>query len=230
LVSKLTGFVVPPNKAIVGLNAFRHEAGIHQDGILKKRTTYEIIRPEDVGYSGTHLILGRHSGRHAFSVRLKNLGFNLNRKELKRAFERFKWLADKKREVFDEDLAAIIEDEIRIIPEIWQLDYLKITSATNTIPQATVRLKSKGKILEAASSGDGPVDASYRAIDKITKIKGALLDYSLRAVTSGKDALGEVSVKIKAKGKEVSGRGASTDIIEASAKAYVNAINKLCQH
>lgn len=230
LVSKLTGFIVPPNKAIVGINAFRHEAGIHQDGVLKKRTTYEIIRPEDVGYSGTHLVLGKHSGRHAFSERLKTLGFSLSAKELERAFARFKRLADKKKEVFDEDLAAIIEDEIRIVPQIWQLHYLQVSSATDSSPSANVRLKSKGKILQATSSGDGPVDACYKAIDKLTKIKGALLDYSLRAVTSGKDALGEVSVKIKAKGREVVGRGASTDIIEASAKAYVNAINKLCQH
>lgn len=228
LVSKLTGFVVPPNKAIVGINAFRHEAGIHQDGVLKKRTTYEIIRPEDVGYSGTHLILGKHSGRHAFSERLKTLGFNLNSKELERAFERFKRLADKKREIFDEDLTAIIEDEIRIVPEIWQLDYLKTSSATDSVPQAAIRLRSKGKLFQATSLGDGPVDACYKAIDKITKVKGTLLDYSVSAVTSGKDALGEVSVRIKAKGKEVMGRGASTDIIEASAKAYVSAINKLC--
>lgn len=229
LVSKLTGFVVPPNKAIVGINAFRHEAGIHQDGVLKKRTTYEIMRPEDVGYSGRHLVLGKHSGHHAFNERLKTLGFSLNSKELERAFERFKRLADKKKEVFDEDLIAIIEDEIRIVPEIWRLDYLKVCSGTDTVPQAKVCLKSKGKTYEATSSGDGPVEASYKAIDKITKIKGGLLDYSVSAVTSGKDALGEVSVRIKARGKEVTGRGASTDIIEASAKAYLNAINKLCQ-
>lgn len=228
LVSKLTGFLVPPNKAIVGVNAFRHEAGIHQDGVLKKRTTYEIIRPQDVGYSGTHLVMGKHSGRHAFSERLKTLGFSLSVKELERAFIRFKHLADKKREVFDEDLTAIIEDEIRIIPETWRLKHLKITSATDTIPQALICLKNKGKLFEVTSSGDGPIDACYKAIDKITKIKGTLLDYSVSAVTSGKDALGEVSVRIKVKSKEVTGRGASTDIIEASAKAYVNAVNKLC--
>ena len=230
LVSKLTGFIVAPNKAIVGINAFRHEAGIHQDGVLKERTTYEIIRPQDVGYSGTHFVLGKHSGRHAFNERLKTLGFNLSTKELERAFVRFKRLADKKKEVFDEDLAAIIEDEIKIVPQIWQLHYLQVNSATDSAPLVNVRLKNKGKILQTISSGDGPVDACYKAIDKLTKIKGILLDYSLRAVTSGKDALGEVSVKIKARGREVVGRGASTDIIEAGAKAYVNAVNKLCQH
>ncbi len=230
LVSKLTGFLVAPNKAIVGVNAFRHEAGIHQDGVLKKRTTYEIIRSQDVGYSGTHLVLGKHSGRHALSARLKILGFHLSPKELERAFARFKHLADKKREIFDEDLTAIIEDEIKIIPEIWQLKYLSISSATDIAPQALIRLKSKGKLFEVTSSGDGPVDACYKAIDKITKIKGTLLDYSVSAVTSGKDALGEVSVRIKTKSKEVTGRGVSTDIIEASAKAYVNAVNKLCCH
>ena len=227
LVSKLTGFVVAPNKAIVGSNAFRHEAGIHQDGILKKRTTYEIMRPEDVGFQGVGLVLGKHSGRHAFQERLKSLGFILKENELNKAFARFKLLADKKKTVYDEDLAAIVEDEIKITKEIWRLISLRITSGTDIAPQATIKLKSQGKTFTAVSSGDGPVDACYKAIDKITKIKGQLLDYSLQAVTKGKDALGEVSVKIKAEGRETTGRGASTDIIEASAKAYLNAINRV---
>jgi 2-isopropylmalate synthase len=227
LVSKLTGFVVAPNKAIVGGNAFRHESGIHQDGVLKKRSTYEIISPQDVGFQGTGLVLGKHSGRHAFKERLESLGFILKDTELNRAFKRFKAVADKKKTVYDEDLAAIVEDEVKITKEIWQLVSLQFTSGTDVLPLATVRLKSKGKIFESASSGDGPVDACYKAIDKVTKVKGQLLDYSLQAVTKGKDALGEVSVKIKARGKEVAGRGASTDIIEASAKAYINAINRL---
>jgi 2-isopropylmalate synthase len=226
LVSKLTGFVVAPNKAIVGLNAFRHEAGIHQDGILKKRITYEIIRPQDVGFQEVGLVLGKHSGRHAFQERLKSLGFVLKETELDKAFSRFKLLADKKKTVYDEDLMAIVEDEIKITKEIWRLARLRINSGTDIVPQAIVKLKRQGKIFTAASSGDGPVDACYKAIDKITKIKGQLLDYSLQAVTKGKDALGEVSVKIKVENKEATGRGASTDIIEASAKAYLNAINR----
>ncbi|MBU1061593.1 MAG: 2-isopropylmalate synthase, partial [Candidatus Omnitrophica bacterium] len=228
LVSKLTGIVVQPNKAIVGHNAFRHEAGIHQDGILKKRTTYEIMKPQDVGFGETRLVLGKHSGRHAFSERLKKLGFELSEKDILKAFQRFKNLADKKKEIFDEDLLAIVEDEIISIPETYRLEDLNIVSGKKIMPQATVELKKGKNILKKSSSGDGPVDACYKAIDKITGLKCKLLDYSLNSITSGKDALGEVSIRIKAtKGGEVSGRGASTDIIEASAKAYVNAVNRL---
>ncbi|MFC1704596.1 2-isopropylmalate synthase [Candidatus Omnitrophota bacterium] len=227
LVSKLTGFVVAPNKAIVGANAFRHEAGIHQDGILKKRATYEIMKPSDVGYSETGLVLGKHSGRHAFKERLQSLGITLKDSEVDKSFKQFKALADKKKTVYDEDLLSIVEDEFRKIPKTWQLVSLLITSGTNTVPSATVKLKSKGKFFVSSSSGDGPVDACYKAIDKVIKIKGELLDYAIRSVTRGKDALGEVSIKIRVKNKEISARGASTDIIEASAKAYVNAINRL---
>ena len=227
LVSKLTGFVVAPNKAIVGANAFRHESGIHQDGILKKRTTYEIIKPSDVGFSGVGLVLGKHSGRHAFKERLKSLGIKLSESELQKAFKRFKVLADKKKTVYEDDLISIAEDELSKVSEVWRLDSLQITSGTQITPTATVKLKSKGKFYVSSSSGDGPVDACYKAIDKITKIKGELLDYSIQAVTRGKDALGEVSIKIRAKNKEVAGRGSSTDIIESSAKAYLNAINRV---
>ena len=227
LVSKLTGFVVAPNKAIVGGNAFRHESGIHQDGVLKKRSTYEIMKPSDVGYGGIGLVLGKHSGRHAFKERLKSLGFKLKESEIEKSFKRFKLLADKKKTVYDEDLISIVEDEFKRIPKVWQLSSLLMTSGTNIAPSATVKLKYKGKFMVSSSSGDGPVDACYKAIDKITKIKGELLDYSIQSVTRGKDALGEVSIRIKAKNKAVMGRGASTDIIEASAKAYVNAINRL---
>jgi len=228
LVSKLTGIVVQPNKAIVGRNAFSHEAGVHQDGILKKKTTYEIIRPEDVGFGQTRLVLGKHSGRHAFQERLKKLGFHLGQNDLSKAFRRFKNLADKKKEIFDEDLLTIVEDEIASIPQIYQLEDLNITSGSKILPHATIALKKGRKILKRSSSGDGPVDACYKAIDRITGIRCKLLDYSLKSITGGKDALGEVSVRIKpAKANEVSGRGSSTDIIEASAKAYVNAVNKL---
>ncbi len=227
LVSKLTGFVVPPNKAIVGMNAFRHEAGIHQDGILKERSTYEIMRPEDVGFTGTGLVLGKHSGRHAFKVRLKSLGIELSEDELNRAFDRFKDVADRKKQVFDEDLVAIVEDEVKVVKDTWNLVNLVTTSGTNITPRVEVALECKGKTYKKSSTGDGPVDAIYKAIDGITKIKGELLDYTIQSVTRGKDALGEVTIKVKLKGKSVIAHGASTDIIVASAKAYINAINKV---
>ncbi|OGX07241.1 MAG: 2-isopropylmalate synthase [Omnitrophica WOR_2 bacterium GWA2_47_8] len=227
LVSKLTGFVVPPNKAIVGANAFRHESGIHQDGMLKERSTYEIMRPEDVGFLGTGLVLGKHSGRHAFKVRLKNLGIDLNESQLDKAFERFKGLADKKKQVYDEDLIAIVEDQVKFVQNIWTLVDLKTTSGMKMTPKIELTLKAKGKTYKKISSGDGPVDACYRAIDAITKTKGELLDYSIQSVTRGKDAFGEVTVKVKIKDKSVIAHGTSTDIIVASAEAYLNAINKV---
>ncbi|MEW6100694.1 MAG: 2-isopropylmalate synthase [Candidatus Omnitrophota bacterium] len=227
LVSKLTGFVVAPNKAIVGGNAFRHESGIHQDGILKERSTYEIIKPEDVGFTGTGLVLGKHSGRHALNERLKELGFHLSGEQLDKVNGRFKALADKKKNIFDDDLIAIVEDEIRLIKPIWRLESFMMTSGTNVVPVATVSLKYKNKNVSAKSSGDGPVDACFKAIDKVTGIKGELQDYRIEAVTKGKDALGEVSLKLKAKGKVVMSRGSSTDIVEASIRAYLNALNKI---
>ncbi|MBI5872640.1 MAG: 2-isopropylmalate synthase [Candidatus Omnitrophica bacterium] len=227
LVSKLTGFVVAPNKAIVGANAFRHESGIHQDGVIKKRQTYEIIAPEDVGFTGTGLVLGKHSGKHAFIKRLEELGIKLSDAELSRSFEKFKDLADKKKTVYEEDIVSLIEDEINKPAQIWQLDSIAYSSGTNVTPQATVRLKYKGKITESTSAGDGPVDACYKAIEKLTKVKSKLLDYRIEAVTSGKDALGEVSVRVAADKRVATGRGSSTDIIEASAKAFLNAVNKL---
>ena len=227
LVSKYTGFVVSPNKAIVGGNAFRHEAGIHQDGILKERSTYEIMRPEDVGFTGTGLVLGKHSGRHAFKERLKSLGIELKEKEVDKAFERFKNVADKKKNVFDEDLVAIVEDEVKGFQKTWSLVSLSATSATNIAPQVEVVLRSKGKNYKKSSTGDGLVDACYKAIEGITKIKGELLDYSIHSVTRGKDALGEVTVKVRFKENSVITHGASTDILEASVKAYINAVNKL---
>lgn len=227
LVSKATGFVVPPNKAIVGANAFRHESGIHQDGILKERSTYEIMSPEDVGVPAAGgLVLGKHSGRHAFKDRLKFLGIMINDAELDRAFDRFKNLADKKKQVFDEDLMAIVDDEAKSIVMTWALKELLATSGTNIAPQVKVTLESKGKLITKESSGDGPVDACYKAIEAATKCKAKLLEYGIQSVTQGKDALGEVTVKVSVDGKNVIGHGASTDIIEASAKAYINAINK----
>jgi len=227
LVSKYTGFVVAPNKAIVGHNAFRHEAGIHQDGILKERSTYEIMRPEDVGFQLTGLVLGKHSGRHAFKERLKYLGVVLKDKELDKAFARFKRVADKKKQVYDEDLLAIVEDEVKVFQKVWSLDGLTTKSGTGIQPEVNVTLKSKGKKYAKSSTGDGPVDACYKAIDAITKLKGVLLDYSIHSVTQGKDALGEVTLKVKMQGKNVIVHGTSTDILEASAKAYINAVNKV---
>ncbi len=227
LVSNLTDFLVPPNKAIVGRNAFRHESGIHQDAVLKKRSTYEIMDPHDVGISSSQLVLGKHSGRHAFGDRLKHLGFNLNEKQLNQAFMRFKDVADKKKDIYDDDLRIIVEDEIRLIRPVWKLVSFKISSGTNIKPQAEVALDKKGKILTSQSGGDGPVDACFRALDKITNFKAKLEDFRLEAVTSGKDALGQVSLKLNTRGSTVSGRGSSTDIVEAAVKAYIDAVNKL---
>ena len=227
LVSKLTNFIVPPNKAIVGKNAFAHESGIHQDAILKKRITYEIMNPHDVGIADSQLILGKHSGRHAFRDRLKKLGFNLNEEQLNKAFGRFKEVADKKKDIFDDDLRIIVEDEVRISKPVWTLDSFEINSGTKIEPKARVVLIKAGKYLSGVSSGDGPVDACFKAIDKITGYKAKLEDFRLEAVTSGKDALGQVSLKLKVPGLIVSGRGSSTDIVEAAVKAYIDAVNKL---
>jgi len=227
LVSHLTGISVQRNKAIVGENAFAHEAGIHQDGILKERTTYEIMSPRDVGVPKSQLVLGKHSGRHAFREKLKSLGYELSPKEIDEAFTKFKLLADKKKRVFDDDIAILVDEQITSVPEIYSLEYLNVTSGTQTVPTATVRLRKGDKVFQDASCGDGPVDAACRAIDRITGLKGELSDYELKAVTGGKDALGEVTVRVKSRKRIVTGRGSSTDIIEASVKAYLNGINKL---
>ncbi len=227
LVSSLTGMVVQPNKAIVGRNAFWHASGIHQDGVLKKRQTYEIMDPKKIGLKGSHLMLGKLSGRHAFNERVKKLGFNLRPEDLSRAFDRFKALADKKKYVFDEDLETILEDVGLNIPETWKLGYLRVISETSRKPSAEIRLIHKGKNHSAQSDGDGPVDACYKAIEKIVKSKATLAHYSIQSVTGGKDALGDVAVKLNIGAKEVTGRGTSTDIIEASVKAYLFALNKI---
>lgn len=227
LVSSLTNFVVPPNKAIVGRNAFAHESGIHQDAVLKNRITYEIMDPKDVGIASSQLILGKHSGRHAFRERLKGLGFHLNAEQLNKAFERFKEVADKKKDIFDDDLRIIVEDEIRLTKPLWQLHSFKVTSGTKIKPEAEVVLIKKTKDICGVSSGDGPVDACFKAIDKITGYQAKLEDFRLEAVTSGRDALGQVSLKLKIHNSILSGRGASTDIIEAAIRAYLDAVNKL---
>lgn len=229
LVSSLTGFVVPPNKAIVGKNAFRHEAGIHQDAVLKKRITYEIMDPKDVGIPESQIVLGKHSGRHALAKRLKDLGFSFKEKKIKEIFQMFKQLADKKKEVFDEDLLALVEEESREKRKVYDLVTVRVNTGTDITPQAWVKIKYKKKLFEAESFGDGPVDACFKAIDKITNLKPKLQDYRLEAVTSGKDALGEVSLKLTAGDKTVFGRGSSTDIIEASVRAYLDALNKIAK-
>ena len=226
LLSHITGVHVQPNKAIVGENAFAHEAGIHQDGVLKEKTTYEIMRPQDIGRSSNKLVMGKHSGRHALAARLKDLGVELEVGALDKAFKKFKDLADKKKEVYDEDLMAIVQDELTTIAETYTLDYLHVISGTGIIPSATVRLKKEGQVFQDSGVGDGPVDAALNAIDAVTGLKGRLLDYQLRAITGGKDAIGEVSVKVDFDGAVVTGKGASTDVIEASARAYVNALNR----
>jgi len=233
LISRMSSMVVQRSKAIVGENAFAHSSGIHQDGILKKRETYEIMDPQDVGWGLTELPLTKHSGRAAVAARLKHLGFKMNEAEVAAIFSRFKEIGDKKKFVYDDDLTALVEGQITEIPESWSLEYLQVSSGNHSVPTATVRLKRnkspKGDalIVTDAGIGDGPVDAALKAIDRLTNIRGRLMDYSLRAVSQGKDALGEVTLKADfGTGNLVSGKGTSTDIIEASALAYLNAVNR----
>jgi 2-isopropylmalate synthase len=227
LLTTITGIPVQPNKAIVGANAFAHEAGIHQHGMLSHALTYEIMTPESVGVPQSRLVLGKHSGRHAFKKRLQDLGVELSEDDLNKAFARFKELADKKKEVFDEDLLAIVEDEVLTLAETYTLDHLQFTSGTNIIPTATVRLRKEDEVLQESGWGDGPVDATFKAIDLITGMHPTLKDYGIRAITAGKDAQGEVIVSIEVDGQTVVGRGTSTDVVEASAKAYLNAVNRV---
>ncbi|MCI0554226.1 MAG: 2-isopropylmalate synthase [Anaerolineae bacterium] len=243
LVSNYTGIVVQPNKAIVGSNAFAHEAGIHQDGMLKHQTTYEIMRPEDVGVNQTKLVLGKHSGRHALRNRLAEMGHSLDEFELDKAFARFKELADRKKVITDTDLEAVIADEFYRPRDVFYLDGMQVTCGTFGMPTATVRLKGPdGKVHVHASMGSGPVDAAYKAIDSIVKEANTLLEFNIHAITEGIDALGEVTVRIQSKDEDIKtmdaqkeipyarvfgGHGADTDIIVASAKAYLNALNKL---
>jgi 2-isopropylmalate synthase len=228
MVSTLTGLVVQRNKAIVGENAFAHEAGIHQDGVLKFRETYEIMDPAAVGIPKTSLVLGKHSGRHAFRDRISFLGYRLTDEQVEAAFVKFKALADKKKEVFDEDIEALVDDQLELTTGLWQLAGLQVTAGGNTVPTATVTLRnSDGETVQDASVGDGPVDAIYSAIARLTGIKMALTDYRIRSVTKGKEALGEAHVELEHNGQKIRGRGLSTDVLEASALAYLAAINRL---
>jgi len=229
MVSGITGIMVQPNKAIVGDNAFAHESGIHQDGLLKEKTTYEIMRPESVGLSRSTLVLGKHSGRHAFRERLKDLGYDLDDNELARAFARFKRVADKKKEVFDEDIEAIVQDEVlRLeVSERFRLVKLEVKSGTDTPPVARVTLEVDGETLTEEGGGSGPVDAVYKTVAAMTGTRSKLLKYTVSAITGGTDAQGEVTVRLSEKGQIALGQGSHTDIIIASAKAYVNALNRL---
>jgi 2-isopropylmalate synthase len=228
MVSTLTGLTVQRNKAIVGENAFAHEAGIHQDGVLKYRETYEIMDPAHVGIPKSSLVLGKHSGRHAFRDRVQQLGYTLSDEQLEAALTKFKALADKKKEVFDEDIEALVDDQLELAHGLWTLAGVQVTTGTNAIPTATVTLTdSNGQPLQDASVGDGPVDAIYSAIQRLTGIKASLTDYRIRAVSRGKDAQGEVTIELEHSGRPIRGRGLSTDILEASALAYLAAINRL---
>ncbi len=227
LVTRITGIPVQPNKAIVGANAFAHESGIHQDGLLKEKMTYEIIRPEDIGLVSTELVLGKHSGRHAFKTRLGELGYSLTDEEAETAFGKFKHLADQKKNIFDEDIEALISEEVSKIPEIYSLVDLSISSGTNVSPTASLKMKISGAVVETVEHGDGPVDAAYKAIAALTQTKSNLLKFEVKGIKGGTDALGEVTVSLEEDGRTVRGNGADTDIIIAAAKAYITALNKL---
>ena len=228
MVSTLTGLVVQRNKAIVGENAFAHESGIHQDGVLKYRETYEIMDPASVGIPKSSLVLGKHSGRHAFRDRVVQLGYTFSDEQIEPVFAKFKALADKKKEVFDEDIEALVDEQLELTIRTWELSGLQVTAGSNTIPTATVTLRdTNGQAIQDASIGDGPVDAIYSAIQRLTGVKASLTDYRIRAVTKGKEALGEVQIELEHAGRKIRGRGLSTDILEASALAYLAAINRL---
>jgi 2-isopropylmalate synthase len=228
LVSRLTGMVVPGNKAIVGANAFAHESGIHQDGMLKEKTTYEIMSPETIGLKESKLVLGKHSGRHAFREKLIDMGYTLNEDQVNAAFAKFKDLADKKKEVSDEDIRALIEEKLIAITEHFALETLQLSYGNQSVPTASVRIRTiDGILVDEVALGNGSVDAIYKAIDKATKEEVELEDYSIKSVTHGKDALGEVHVVLKQNDSSAQGRGVSTDILEASAKAYIDAVNRL---
>jgi len=229
LVSGVTGFAVQPNKAIVGANAFAHESGIHQDGVLKHRQTYEIMRAEDVGWSANKMVLGKHSGRNAFRTRLQEIGIELDSEEaVNAAFARFKELADKKHEIFDDDLHALVSDEAQALEqETYKLVSLKVCSETGETPHANIVLADQGTEKQAAADGGGPVDAAFKAIEAIVNSGADLLLYSVNNITSGTDAQGEVTVRLSRGGRIVNGQGSDTDIVVASAKAYLHALNKL---
>ena len=227
IVSTLTGVVIQPNKAVIGENAFAHESGIHQHGVLNNALTYEIMSPEKIGISRNAIVLGKHSGKHAFEDHLRSLGYELDEETIGKLFVRFKELADRKKVIFDRDIEALIAEKAAIRPEWFRLEYHQVTSGNQTKATATVGLTTSSGLTEEASTGDGPVDAVFKAVEKAVGFDVTLRDYQLKAVTSGKDALGEATIWIEHNGKVFCGRGLSTDVIEASVRGYVSAINKM---
>jgi 2-isopropylmalate synthase len=227
LVSMITGIVVQPNKAVVGANAFAHEAGIHQDGVLKNRLTYEIMEPEVVGISQNRLVLGKHSGRHAFRNKLAALGYELDAEQFDRLFRKFKELADKRKEILDEDIEVLYAEEILRAPDRYRLEYLNVVSGTQLVPTAMVKLIIDGEEVQGAGFGNGPIDAAYNTIAKMTGTRSKLMRFSIHSASGGTDALGEVTVRLKENGLIALGKGADPDIITAGAKAYVNGLNRL---
>ena len=227
LVSELTGFPVQPNKAIVGSNAFSHESGIHQDGIIKMPITYEIIDPKTVGVPSSSLVMGKHSGRHAFKERLAELGYSLNDENFNRAFTAFQQLAEKKKVIANKDIESLVAEEQRTVSELYHLDRIQVTCGDRGVPTAAVRLVVGGKVVEDAALGTGPVDAVYKAINRLVNVANKLTEFSVKSVSEGIDAIGEVLIRIESDGITYTGRGADTDIIVASAKAYMNALNRL---
>jgi 2-isopropylmalate synthase len=227
LVSLITGIVVQPNKAVVGANAFAHEAGIHQDGVLKNRMTYEIMEPETIGLSSNRLVLGKHSGRHAFKEKLVDLGYDLGKEDIDRLFGKFKELADKRKEMVDEDIEALVAEEILRIPDVYQLLYLNVVSGNLAVPTATVKLLVEGKEKLGAGFGVGPIDAAFNTVAKITGTRSRLVRFSVNSISGGMDAQGEVTVRLQENGLIALGKGTDPDIITASAKAYINGLNRL---
>jgi 2-isopropylmalate synthase len=227
LVSKLTGVNLQPHKAIVGKNAFAHESGIHQHGVLAERSTYEIMTPESIGLSQNRIVLGKLSGRHAFEERLKEMGYNLSQEEITKAFEKFKELADKKKTVTDRDIEALAGEKVSAVEEVYKLDSFQINSGNKVIATATVSMFRNGEHLTEAATGDGPINAAFKAIERSVGFEVHLEDYSLKGVTEGADALGEATVRVMKDNRIYVGRGVSTDVIEASVKAYINAINRV---
>jgi 2-isopropylmalate synthase len=230
MVTNLTGMIVQPNKAVVGRNAFAHEAGIHQDGVIKEKLTYEIMRPEDVGIKESKLVMGKHSGRHALRKKYEELGFHLSDAELEKAYTLIKKVADKKKEVFDEDLIVTVRDALRIVPPVYKIKYIQSTGGNQIIATATVVLEKEGATYQDSATGDGPVDSAIKAIKRITSVEGRLEEYTVRSVTSGADAVGEVFMKVDFGKATFIGKAASLDIVDASARAYLDAVNKLIHY
>ena len=227
LLTMITGVAVQPNKAIVGANAFAHESGIHQDGLLKEKITYEIMTPQSIGMTKSTLVMGKHSGRHAFKDRLKDLGYELSEKDLNQAFKHFKELADKKKEIYDEDIEAIVAEVVLRAPDKYKLLHVNVVSGDVAIPTATLQMEIDGEVVKDVGHGDGPVDAVFKTVAKITGTKSRLVKYSVNSITGGTDAQGEVTVRLEEDGNVVVGQGAHTDIIMASVLAYINALNRL---